>query len=124
MGNTVEEANPFDVLIAECQDDPVQLPTALLRTTFLTNRSQEQIQARYEAHRSIRNVQYREKLLSPDFKGWQVDDILKKLHASANGETLPFVDPRHNLTLYARPPQHIRDLVAEVQQAVREIAPS
>lgn len=37
MGNTVEEANPFDVLIAECQDDPVQLPTALLTTTFLTN---------------------------------------------------------------------------------------
>ncbi|GAQ47187.1 unnamed protein product [Aspergillus niger] len=105
MGNTVEEANPFDVLIAECQDDP------------------KQIQARYEAHRSNRNVQYREKLLSPDFKGWQVDDILKKLHASANGETLPFVDPRHNLTLYARPPQHIRDLVAEVQQAIREIAP-
>ncbi|GLA29327.1 hypothetical protein AnigIFM63604_006529 [Aspergillus niger] len=84
--------------------------------------SQKQIQARYEAHRSSRNEQYKERLLSPDFTGWQIDDILRKLQAGANGETLPFVDSRHNLTLYARPPQHIRDLIAEVQQAIREIA--
>lgn len=86
--------------------------------------SQKQIQARYEAHRSSRNEQYKERLLSRDFTGWQIDDILRKLQAGANGETLPFVDSRHNLTLYARPPQHIRDLIAEVQQAIREIAPS
>ncbi|RAK95190.1 uncharacterized protein BO80DRAFT_450441 [Aspergillus ibericus CBS 121593] len=108
MEKSIQEPNPFDHLIIECQDDP------------------KQIQARYETHRSNRNAQFGDKLLSMDFKGWQIDEILRKLHthAGADGKTSPFVDPRHNLTLYARPPQHIRDLVAEIQQDVREVASS
>ncbi|OOF90343.1 hypothetical protein ASPCADRAFT_212055 [Aspergillus carbonarius ITEM 5010] len=108
MGQDAQEPNPLDQLIIECHDDP------------------KQIQTRYETHRSNRNGQFKDKLLSPDFKGWQIDEILRKLHAhaDADGETRPFVDPRHNLTLYARPPKHIRNLVAEVQQDICDVAPS
>ncbi|PYH95738.1 hypothetical protein BO71DRAFT_350572 [Aspergillus ellipticus CBS 707.79] len=105
--NKIKDPNSFDQLILECQDDPTQ------------------IQTRYEAHRTNRNAQYKAKLLSPEFLGWQVDEILQKLHAqSTDPQAPPFVDPRHNLTLYARPPQHIRELVAEIQQEIRDVAPS
>ncbi|PWY70431.1 hypothetical protein BO70DRAFT_321741 [Aspergillus heteromorphus CBS 117.55] len=104
MDKSTQDPNPFDQLIIECQDDTTQ------------------IHARYETHRTNRNAQYRTKLLSPDFPGWQIDEILGKLHRQPTDP--PFVDPRHNLTLYARPPQHIRDLVAEIQRDIEDVAPS
>ncbi|EAW06317.1 uncharacterized protein ACLA_080010 [Aspergillus clavatus NRRL 1] len=105
----VSNHNPFDELISDCQDDPVK------------------IQHRYEAHRSTRNAQSKATLLSSNFIGWQVDEILSKLHAQSFGpsseDELPFVDPRNNLNFYARPPQHIQNLIAEIQGEIQSVVP-
>ncbi|PYH85476.1 60S ribosomal protein L44 [Aspergillus uvarum CBS 121591] len=112
MSTTDQTSNPFNGLLTECHNDPTQ------------------IQAHYEAHRTNRNVQQKERLLDPSFSGWQVDDILARLHEEANNDeqsstaTAPFIDPRHSLTILARPPQHIRDLVAEIQREIGDVAPS
>ncbi|KKK12163.1 hypothetical protein AOCH_002683, partial [Aspergillus ochraceoroseus] len=84
------------------------------------------IQVQYEDHRSSRNAQFKEKLLHKDFPGWQVDEILQKLLAQTadTRDIEPFADHRHNLTFYARPPQHIKDLIAEIQQEIRDVAPN
>ena len=34
-----------------------------------------------------------------------------------------FEDHRHNLTLWARPPQRLRDVIGECQRRLREIVP-
>ncbi|PLN76039.1 60S ribosomal protein L44 [Aspergillus taichungensis] len=101
----LQSINPFDQLLVESQNDSTQL------------------QERYENHRSHRNAQYQTKLLSPAFPGYQIDEILSKLHSNDSHDE-PFIDPRNNLNIYARPPQHIRDLVAEVQREIQQVAPT
>ncbi|KAL4978580.1 RNA ligase/cyclic nucleotide phosphodiesterase [Aspergillus desertorum] len=113
--------NPFDQLLLDCQGDP------------------NMILACYETHRTNRNAQFRDKLLHKDFSGWQVDEILRKLVAQSKAQKEDAVsapgpaptlapansaDHRHNLNLYARPPKHIRELVAEIQQEIYSVAPS
>ncbi|GIC84990.1 uncharacterized protein Aud_000817 [Aspergillus udagawae] len=102
--------NPFDELISKCQGDPAK------------------IQAQYEAHRSTRNAKSKAHLLSPDFAGWQVDEILKMLHVQktlpSNESQTPFIDHRNNLNFYARPPQHIKDLIAEIQKEIQSAVPN
>ncbi|KAF7158598.1 hypothetical protein CNMCM5623_003658 [Aspergillus felis] len=102
--------NPFDELISECQGDPAK------------------IQAQYETHRSTRNAKSKAHLLSPDFAGWQVDEILKKLHVQrtipSHESQTPFIDHRNNLNFYARPPQHIKDLIAEIQKEIQSVVPN
>ncbi|OJJ30764.1 hypothetical protein ASPWEDRAFT_43672 [Aspergillus wentii DTO 134E9] len=103
--NTVQ--NPFQQFIIAHGDD------------------KDKIQERYETHRTTRAADFKSKILNPNFQGWQVDEILKKLHVQAkNADGSPFVDSRNNLAFYARPPQHIRELAGEVQQEIRSIAPS
>ncbi|RJE26243.1 hypothetical protein PHISCL_01401 [Aspergillus sclerotialis] len=97
--------NPFQQLITDCDGD-----SGLL-------------QDRYEAHRSARNAQYAAKILSPNFSGWQVDGILKKLHENSNNRESQFVDTRNNLAIWARPPRHIQELIAEIQEEIRNVAP-
>ncbi|KAL4783090.1 60S ribosomal protein L44 [Aspergillus varians] len=103
-------ANPFDQLILDCENSP------------------NKIQARYETHRTNRNAQSRENLLHQDFPGWRIDEILSKLIAQTqqtpNGDDDVFADHRHNLNFYARPPNHIKELVAEIQQQIRDVAPT
>ncbi|KAL5364880.1 RNA ligase/cyclic nucleotide phosphodiesterase [Aspergillus floccosus] len=108
--SSLQKVNPFDQLLTDSQNDPTS------------------VQTRYETHRSDRNAQYKAKLLSPDFPGWQADEILSKLHAQETnavsaGES-PFQDHRNNLNLYARPPRHIREMLAEIQEEIRDIAPT
>ncbi|KAL2848805.1 RNA ligase/cyclic nucleotide phosphodiesterase [Aspergillus pseudoustus] len=113
-------ANPFSQLIIDSDNNP------------------SEIQSRYEAHRSNRNALFRGKLLDKDFSGWQIDEILRKLTlaqeaavtaANGNGDSLevwtaPFIDHRHNLNFYARPPKHIREIIAEIQTELMDIAPT
>ncbi|KNG86011.1 60S ribosomal protein L44 [Aspergillus nomiae NRRL 13137] len=105
-----EIPNPFEQILTDCEHDPIK------------------VQDRYENHRTNRNAQSKAKLLSPDFSGWQIDEILRKLHAqgtNAQRDNEPsFVDPRNNFTLYARPPPEIRDLVAEIQADIQDAAPA
>lgn len=86
------------------------------------NAGQSQIQARYSTHRTARNTQQRAKLLAPDFPGVTVDEILAKLE---HPETYPgFKDWRHCLVFWARPPQHVRSLIAEIQHELLKVSPS
>ena len=83
---------------------------------------QTQIQARYNSHRTNRNVQQRAKILAPDFDGVIVDDILAKL---ADPTIEPgFTDWRHCLVFWARPPPSVRSVIAEIQQRLLQAAPS
>ncbi|KAK2782725.1 hypothetical protein FQN52_000755 [Onygenales sp. PD_12] len=96
--------NPFDALITACTNDPIQ------------------IQASYATHRSARNSQQKAKILDPSFPGWGVDLILAKLEGPQRDPN--FIDPRHNIVLWARPPPPIRQLVASIQSRLQSVAPS
>jgi hypothetical protein len=69
-----------------------------------------------------RNAQQRTKLLSPDFQGVVVDEILAKLEGPSIEPG--FKDWRHCLVFWARPPQAVRSLISEVQQKLLKVAPS
>ena len=83
--------------------------------------SQVQIQTRYNTHRTKRNAQQREKLLSPDFPGVTIDEILAKLED--NNEP-GFQDWRNCLVFWARPTEAVRGLIAEVQEKLRAVVPN
>ena len=83
---------------------------------------QAQIQARYNTHRTNRNAQQRAKLLAPDFPGVTVDEILAKLEDPQGHPG--FEDWRHCLVFWARPPQRVRSLIAEIQRRLLKDAPS
>ncbi|KAK5725536.1 hypothetical protein LTR15_003724 [Elasticomyces elasticus] len=96
--------NPYDGLIDSCNDDPAQ------------------IQTRYNTHRNNRNAQQRAKLLSLDFLGVTIDEILARLED-------PTIEPgfrdwRHCLVFWARPPMKVRDLIGKVQEKLLDVAPS
>ncbi|CAL3967485.1 unnamed protein product [Diplocarpon coronariae] len=96
-------ANPYEALLEACNNDPALL------------------QARYATHRSTRNAQQREKLLSPGFAGLILDPILQRL---TDPSIEPgYVDPRNCLVFWARPPAHICALVDQVQQKLLSLAP-
>ncbi|KAJ5732785.1 RNA ligase/cyclic nucleotide phosphodiesterase [Penicillium malachiteum] len=98
------EDNPFQVLIQETNNDPAE------------------IQACYESHRVNRNKQQSTTILAESFPGWSLDEILKRLDGPEKEEG--FVDPRNCLVIWAKPPQHIRDMIAFVQNELKDVAPS
>lgn len=60
-------------------------------------------------------------MLSPAFEGLNVDRILKKLDDPSIEPG--YVDPRHCMVFWARPPQHIKDLVDQIQQKLKRVSP-
>ena len=103
--DTSKFSNPYDALL-EASDN-----------------SSTQLQARYSTHRSTRNAQQKEKLLSSDFQGVIIDPILSQIEASKSTE-LSFEDPRHCLVFWGRPEEHIRTLIGIVQDKLKEFAPN
>ncbi|KAE9964220.1 hypothetical protein BLS_008541 [Venturia inaequalis] len=96
-------SNPYDALILASNDDPKEL------------------QARYDTHRTTRNDQQKEKLLSPDFAGVIIDPILLRLEEP---DMEPgFVDPRHCLVFWARPTEAVKSLISQVQLKLLGAAP-
>ncbi|RAL11468.1 uncharacterized protein BO97DRAFT_415055 [Aspergillus homomorphus CBS 101889] len=96
-------------------DNPFQ---PLLTTT---NNNPETLQTHYTTHRTTRQKSQTTKLLAPDFHGFTIDPILRRL---AGPEQEPdYVDPRNCLTVWARPPQHIRDLIRSIQTDLQDVAP-
>ncbi|KAJ5617411.1 Ribosomal protein L44e [Penicillium hordei] len=91
--------NQFQQLITRSENDPQQLQIA------------------YEDHRSNRNALFRNQICQPGFCKWKEDQILSKVLEAEKGLT-DFVDTRHNLAFWARPPQHIRNLVYKIQQEI------
>ncbi len=73
-------------------------------------------------HRTTRNDQQKAKLLEPSFPGVTIDQILRRIE---DPEVEPgYVDPRHCLVFWARPPQTLKDMVKEVQKMLLAVAPS
>ncbi|KAF2102035.1 hypothetical protein NA57DRAFT_73470 [Rhizodiscina lignyota] len=103
-GSSGNYSNPYDALIEGSNDD--------IKT----------IQARYASHRTTRNAQQKTKLLDPAFSGVLVDEILRRVHDPTVEPG--YDDPRHCLTLWARPPERVRQLVDTVQQKLLAIAPN
>lgn len=80
------------------------------------------IQAKYDTHRTNRNAQQKDKLLSPDFTGVTVDEILARLE---NPNQYPdYEDPRHCLVFWARPTTKVKSLIAEVQSRLKDVVPN
>lgn len=82
---------------------------------------QHTIQDRYNAHRTKRNAQQKEKLTAPDFQGVLLDTILQRLEDPSIEPG--FTDERHCLVLWARPPQRLKELIHQVQQKLLAAAP-
>ncbi|OAP63986.1 hypothetical protein AYL99_03213 [Fonsecaea erecta] len=101
--STPVTANPFDGLINACHGDP------------------KQIQERYAVHRTTRNAQQREKILGDDFKGWILDEHLVKLDGPRKDTS--YIDPRHCLVFWGRPPQRVKTLVDVIQSKLKDAAP-
>ncbi|KAH6899874.1 RNA ligase/cyclic nucleotide phosphodiesterase [Thelonectria olida] len=96
--------NPYLALLRACDHDPAQ------------------IQALYEAHRTKRNAQQRDKFLAADFKELIIDQYLLRLEVPTVQPG--FRDERNCLVLWARPPDHIVRLAAKLQDMLRQAAPS
>ncbi|KAJ5316104.1 hypothetical protein N7476_006411 [Penicillium atrosanguineum] len=90
-------ANPFQQLITACKNDP--------------------------KHRTDRNAQIKQRLLNPAFREWQFDEILHNVLKAEKG-LVEYIDPRHNLGFWTRPPHHIRELVSDIQREISAVAGS
>lgn len=83
---------------------------------------QTEIQSLYSLHRITRNAQQRDKFLSTEFAELIIDPFLLRLE---NPHIEPgFIDPRHCLVFWARPPDHIVRLTAHLQMLLKKAAPS
>ncbi|KAI9877171.1 MAG: hypothetical protein M1830_004629 [Pleopsidium flavum] len=96
-------SNPYDALIHASANEPAHL------------------QARYNTHRLTRTDQQRTQLLDPAFPGVIVDPILQRLEDPSLD--VGYVDPRHCLVFWARPPSGLRELISNIQQKLRSVAP-
>ncbi|TQS33447.1 hypothetical protein Golomagni_06208 [Golovinomyces magnicellulatus] len=80
-----------------------------------------QIRELYAAHRLNRNQQQKEKFLSPDFKELIIDQHLLRI---VDQTVEPgFKDERNCFVFWARPPEHIILLAAELQHRLQAAAP-
>lgn len=113
--------NPFNGLLEETNNDPVREATLNYHQHPLTD-TQKRLQERYTVHRTTRNAAQKSKLLAPTFNAFNLDVILQRLEDPTIEPG--FVDPRHCLVFWARPPAHVKSLIAEVQRRIRVAAPS
>lgn len=82
---------------------------------------QAEIQVRYTTHRTTRTGLQRSKILDPSFSEWMIDPILAKLDGPNKDPA--FKDERNCIVFWGRPPQHIRDMIGEIQEELRSVAP-
>lgn len=115
-------ANPFQQLITVCGNDPVSHVRVTEQPSKLTA-SKKRLQDVYERHRETRNAQFKERLLNPAFREWQFDEILHNVLKAEKG-LIEYIDPRHNLGFWTRPPRHIRELVFDIQREIAAVAGS
>jgi hypothetical protein len=75
------------------------------------------LQDAYETHRTDRNARFSDEIRRAGFHEWKEDNVLHQVLEAEEGLT-DYVDPRHNLAYWARPPQHVRELVSKIQQTI------
>ncbi|KAF7589415.1 hypothetical protein BBP40_004319 [Aspergillus hancockii] len=100
----ISEDNPYQTLITKSNDDL------------------DQLQSYYEDHRATRNAQQSAKILADEFRGWTLDEILRRLDGP--GKEDGFVDPRNSLVVWAKPPSQVCELIKFVQRQLKEVAPT
>ena len=83
--------------------------------------AQQELQARYDKHRTTRNIQQKQKILDPNFNGVVLDQILRQIEDPTIEPG--YCDPRHCLVFWARPPQKVKNLIDSIQQKLRAVAP-
>ncbi|KAE8383527.1 RNA ligase/cyclic nucleotide phosphodiesterase [Aspergillus bertholletiae] len=101
--------NPFQSTIDLGGDEPVRFHNL-------------RIQGAYERHRSSRNAEFKNQILAPSFRGWQIDQILHDLTEAKDNSQEGLIDPRNNLAFVVRPPRHVRALISEIQQELHAVA--
>ena len=68
-----------------------------------------------------RNEQQKAKIQDSDFKGWILDEHLTKLDGPQKDPD--YIDPRHCLVFWARPPTKVKSLVKIIQEKLQDAAP-
>ncbi|CAN9474711.1 unnamed protein product [Alternaria alternata] len=119
--STSSFSNPYDALIAACEDDPVRCFCILyshLLSTFCRRESRE----KYELHRTTRNQQQKAKMLDANFQGVNIDPILLRVHDTAVEPG--YKDPRNCFVFWGRPTQQVKDMINRVQQELLTVAPN
>jgi hypothetical protein len=122
-----QSENPFAEHIALCGDDPVpQLTPSFLQTRcayesdpFCPPPYQVKIEELYATTRSTRNVREKARIVDPNFEGWTVDGVLAQLESNPG-----FIDKRNSVIITASPPAQIKELISDIQQRLRSVAPS
>lgn len=61
------------------------------------------------------------KILDPSFSSWSIDPILAKLDGPNKDPA--YEDARNCIVFWGRPPQHVRDMIDDIQQELRSVAP-
>ena len=91
------------------------------RLAFLHDSLKPEIQALYDAHRTTRNAQQRDKFLSAEFRELIIDPFLLRLEDPSIEPG--FRDPRNCLVIWARPPGHVLRLASHLQALLKKAAP-
>ncbi|KAJ6109908.1 hypothetical protein N7486_002143 [Penicillium sp. IBT 16267x] len=60
-------------------------------------------------------------MLRPSFREWQFHEILESIWKAERG-LIQDEDPRNNMSLLARPPNHICELIYDIQQEIATVA--
>lgn len=97
-------------------------PTTVTAKEASSSRSQEKIQRLYIGTRTERATFEKEKVLAGDFQGWRIDPILAKLDGPDRNPS--FEDPRHSIVVCASPPDHVKQVIREIQLMLKKAAPS
>ena len=80
-----------------------------------------EIQKRYQTHRTTRNAQQKAKMLDSSFDGFNLDPILCKLIDHTRYPE--FSDPRNCFVFWARPPWPLKALIQRIQERIRALMP-
>ncbi|CAN8105505.1 unnamed protein product [Discula destructiva] len=72
-----------------------------------------------EEHRRNRNERFEQSMLQPDYAGVPIDEIL-----TARLNDPMYLDPRNNLCLFAWPSQEVIELISQIQQELKAVAPN
>ncbi|KAJ5752171.1 hypothetical protein N7520_009088 [Penicillium odoratum] len=88
--------NQFQLFISKCGNDPV---------TF---------ESLFDTSKSCMAS-------NPSFREWQFDETLENILRAEKG-LIHYEDPRNNISLLARPPKHICELISDIQQEIASVA--
>lgn len=105
--------------VFRCLNHSMDLSKAINQFIIEAGEDPRQIARIADEHRRGRNTDFEQRMLGQDYPGVPIDEILT---ARLNDPT--YLDPRNNLCLFAWPPQEVCDLIMNIQQQLKILAPS